>query len=293
MNTESFHNDYQFHIDMVTEERVSGWAFKKDNLQHHPVVEVHSGDVVLWRTEANQYREDLMEAGFSNGEYGFILVPTAETITQSVTSVSIYIDGILVQEDIPFSMAPVAKSIGLIGYRVQLDHYDAHTVRGWVFKEGHEQHRVKVEVRSGDVVVATGFADNFREDLLDASIGDGAYGFSLTPRLATFTSTECECELYVDDELSAVGAFVLQADQESIDEATYKEVFASEITDFAQAVDAKMDKLSAEVIAISQRESKGDFSDGGLLTVAMNNIAELSARVKIIENILVKRFLDK
>ena len=148
-------------------------------------------------------------------------------------------------------------------------------------------------MRCGDVVIAAGIADNYRQDLLDADIGDGYYGFSITPLLARFPAAECECHLFIDGELSAVDAFVLQADQESIDEAVYKEAFSSEIADFAQAVDAKMDELSAEVIAISQRESKGDFSDGGTLTLAMHNIAELSVRVKMIENILVKHFSDK
>lgn len=207
--------NYRYHIDIVAENIISGWVFKTDDVNNHAIIEVRSGDTLLWCTKAENFREDLKEAGFGNGDYGFILIPTADSITHTVTNVSIYIDGVLVQDNIPFSMMSAVKSIDFSNYRIHLDYYDTETIKGWVFKGGREQHRAKVEVRSGDTIIASGVAINFRKDLLEANIGDGAYGFSLTPRQPVFISgeCECECELYVDGDLSPVDAFVLNMDK--------------------------------------------------------------------------------
>ncbi len=296
---------YKYHIDIVTEERVAGWAFKVGDGNHHPVVEIRSGDTVLWRTQASQYRKDLEAAGFGNGEFGFVLVPSVSALPHSVTSVGVYIDGMLAQADIPFVMEVADSTVievlsvestqiaPLADYRVTLDHFDEDVIRGWAFRSGHEGHRPTLEVRSGYVVIASGVADGFREDLLNADIGDGAYGFVLTPSLAAFVSTACECELYVDGELSNVGSFTLEADQDRISSALYEETFADEMVDFTKSLKAKIAELKANVVSVNRDASRPDLAVDGQLTVAMDEIAELSVRIKVIENVLMNHFLGK
>lgn len=305
MDQTSLLDGYQYHIDVATEERVAGWAFKVGDESHHPVVEIRSGDAVLWQTKASQYREDLEAAGFGNGEFGFVLVPSANTLLHSVTSASIYIDDMLVQADIPFVMEVADSTVievlsvestqtaPLADYRVILDHFDAETIRGWAFRNGHEGHRPSVEVRSGEVVIASGVADGFREDLLNADIGDGAYGFSLIPNVAAFVSTQCECELYVDGELSSVGQFILEVDQDRINGALYEETFADEMADFTEALKVKIAELKANVVSVNRDASRPDLAVDGQLTVAMDEVAELSVRIKVIENVLMNHFLGK
>lgn len=306
MNQTTLSDGYQYHIDMLTTECIAGWAFKVGDESHHPIVEIRTGDTVLWKTEASQYREDLEAAGFGNGKFGFALVPSANTLLHNVTSVSVYIDDMLVQADVLFSMQAIGTmakeavvehvqedAAPLVDYRILLDYFDAETIRGWAFRNGHEDHRPMVEVRSGDVVLASGLADNFREDLLNADIGDGAYGFSLTPRLAAFVSTECECQLYVDGELSSVDSFTIEVDQEDIDRAVYEATFADEMTDFTESLEAKIAELKSSVVSVNRDASRPDFAVDGQLTVAIDEIAELSVRVKVIENVLMNHFLGK
>lgn len=61
-------------------------------------------------------------------------------------------------------------------------HLDAITdgyAEGWVFDSLHPERRLNVEILNGERVVARGTADQFREDLKKAGIGDGCYKFSL------------------------------------------------------------------------------------------------------------------
>lgn len=284
--------NYLHHIDVVNEEHISGWAFKQGEESHHPVIEVRTGDLVLWSSSADMYREDLVEAGIGNGEYGFILVPVNDSISEAVTSVAIYIDGFLAKADIPLFIEPPVVEVA--SYRAHLDHFANDVVRGWVFKEGHENYRAKVEVRCGDSVIASGLAENYREDLLDADIGDGCYGFSITPRLENFPMSECDCQLFVDGEaVSHIESFMLSADQDAINEAVYKVAFSEEIADFTQSVEAVKTELKQDLIAANRSLMQDDHAVNGQLQVAMDSIAELSVRVKVIEQILVKHFSEK
>ncbi|WOD06193.1 hypothetical protein [Marinomonas sp. GJ51-6] len=281
---------YRHHFDVITEERIGGWAFKTDDTRHHPVIEIRSGSEVLWSVEADTYREDLELAGFGSGEYGFMLLPERAPVQTAISTVDIYIDGHLAQAGVPFEMKPVDVST----YQIYLDHASTEVVRGWVFKNGHESYRSKVEVRSGESVIASGLAESYRQDLFDADIGDGHYGFVITPNLANFPMSECECQLFVDGEVVGhIEVFVLSADQEAISEAVYRATFAEEIADFAQNVAGVKEELKQNSIAANRLEMQDDYAINGQLQVAMDSIAELSARIKIIEQVLVKHLAEK
>lgn len=64
-------------------------------------------------------------------------------------------------------------------YKGSLDGYDSGHVFGWAYNGAAPAQRVRVQVISGRSVVAQGLADRFREDLLEAGLGDGYYSFYL------------------------------------------------------------------------------------------------------------------
>lgn len=53
------------------------------------------------------------------------------------------------------------------------------SARGWVFRPDQPTHPLKVEILDGDRVVATGLADQFRQDMLELGFGDGHHAFSI------------------------------------------------------------------------------------------------------------------
>lgn len=64
-------------------------------------------------------------------------------------------------------------------YKGSLDGYDSGYIFGWAYNGAAPEQRVRVQVFSGVSVVAQGLADRFREDLLEAALGDGYYSFRL------------------------------------------------------------------------------------------------------------------
>ncbi|MEP3349846.1 MAG: hypothetical protein ABJN96_07820 [Marinomonas sp.] len=278
---------YQYHIDGITEKRIAGWVYKSDDDTHHPVVEIRSGDLVLWQATANQYRDDLETAGFGSGEYAFDLIPSSASLSKAIQSISLYIDGVLVQKDVPFVLEPSKSKSN----RVYLDHYDAQTIAGWAYKEGHDDHRFHVEVRSGGLVLAEGMASHFRNDLLDKDVGDGSYGFNLTPYLDKFPQAECECRLFVDGEPANLLPFVLSARQVDIDQAVYQSRFEDVFSDFSESVKGTLVKLNQESMNLEKGSLYSDDSTDEQLQVIKQSLAELSARVQIMEAILGKHLL--
>lgn len=54
------------------------------------------------------------------------------------------------------------------------------SARGWVFRPDQPNQPLQVEILDGDQVVATGLADQFRQDMHDLGFGDGHHAFNIT-----------------------------------------------------------------------------------------------------------------
>ena len=60
-----------------------------------------------------------------------------------------------------------------------LDVVDAEVIAGWAWDQTRPDAPIEVEVYDGDALLATVLADQFREDLIGAGIGNGKHGFAL------------------------------------------------------------------------------------------------------------------
>jgi hypothetical protein len=58
-------------VDLITRDRVIGWAFNPDHPNTPIMLEIMEREKLLLRITADEAREDLAEAGFGNGNYGF------------------------------------------------------------------------------------------------------------------------------------------------------------------------------------------------------------------------------
>jgi hypothetical protein len=59
-----------------------------------------------------------------------------------------------------------------------LDGADENRIFGWAFDKKHPERTLQVDLYDGDRLLATVPADQFREDLPEAKIGDGKHAFS-------------------------------------------------------------------------------------------------------------------
>ena len=74
---------------------------------------------------------------------------------------------------------------GLIGHVDPVEH---DRISGWAFDPSHPGERVSIEVLDEERRICTVEADVFRRDLLEAGIGDGRHGFSLTLPMELFAA---------------------------------------------------------------------------------------------------------
>ncbi len=277
---------FQYSLDVLEPNVISGWAFKSDDICHRPKIAVKSSGIILWSAVAEHYREDLEKEGLGDGKYAFSITPNCSVLNQSISSVDLFIDDVLVEATIPFELA--TTNIG--DFRVQLDYVDISLVKGWVKKLENNQYRAKVELKCGSLVLASSSADQYREDLFNAGIGDGNYGFSLAVNLHLFPSTRCECMIFVDGKVANIEAIILEVEQETLDHAIYQHEFSPEIESFTQNVDTQLTQLKQQIVAVNSAASEDDYALNGQLQVAMSSIAELSVRINVIEQVLTKHF---
>ena len=75
----------------------------------------------------------------------------------------------------PASAAATPKPTGPAGY---VDRADCEAIRGWVLNREHPDQPVSLEIYLDDKLQGNLKSDEFRQDLLDAKIGTGKYGFA-------------------------------------------------------------------------------------------------------------------
>jgi hypothetical protein len=276
---------YKWHIDCLTAENISGWVYNTGKNTDSAKVEVRSGNTILWSSIAEVFRQDLLDAKIGSGNHAFTITPDSNSVSGSISKVDIYIDGYKAETDLPFEMIEA----NIDDYRVQLDHSAIEKVTGWVFNPENIAYRAKIEVRAGQTVIACGLANEYRQDLLNAGFGDGAYGYTLIPNVDVFPQSECECKLFVDGLEANTKSFVLVTDTSTIEQAKYQQEFSAEILDYTQNVTDKLGVLKEEIVSANKNMNEDDFAVNGQLQVAINSIADLSVRINVIEQVLLKK----
>jgi hypothetical protein len=60
-----------------------------------------------------------------------------------------------------------------------IDMYHDGCLKGWIFDNNDPLHKLRIEIKQGQTIIARGLANEFRQDLADASVGDGYCAFVL------------------------------------------------------------------------------------------------------------------
>jgi hypothetical protein len=83
-------------------------------------------------------------------------------------------------------------------FKYSLDQANSNEIVGWVFDSKRSSDHLHVQLREGDKVVATVKADKFRQDLLDAGIGNGHCGFHIDIQTLAIDHSEGYFDLFTD-----------------------------------------------------------------------------------------------
>jgi hypothetical protein len=287
---------YRFNIDNVSGESISGWAHKIGEGNYTANVEIRNNNVILYSIKANLPREDLQAAAIGSGRYGFAISPSALKLDDDIDTIDIFIDGLKANtKPLPLvlaanittttkaSAALIKKTAEQNNIQMYLDGSSADKVYGWAKKKDSITHRSLIELKVGDVILGSDTADKFRQSIKNANIGDGCYCFEIIPVVHLFPTASINCDLYIDGTKVSTKPIQLNVDEKELENAKFKHEFAGEISGFGDSVTNELARLSSQV------NEQGSNS----MQVAFENIATLSVRIEVIENILTKHFAGK
>lgn len=128
------------------------------------------------------------------------------------------------------------------GIEFHLDTISANTFSGWARNSKQSSYRPLVEIRAGGKVLGYSHAQDFREDLLTANIGDGCYGFTVAPAVPLDVPEPISVDIYVDG---------LKANSRKY---AVKPAFDSAFKEFSDHIERRLDGLLALHKERSDRE---------------------------------------
>jgi hypothetical protein len=178
-------------LEGVDGEHISGYARLKEQPDTPVDVEIYDGDTLLATIPADQFRQDCFERHMGDGRKGFTYpIPTRLKDGRSHT-VRVKIAGTNVE------LAGSPRTLILSGNQAAagnatvggfLEGANGENIAGWAWDRNQPDSPIDVDIYEGDgamTLLATVSAAEFRQDLLDAKVGNGRHGFSypLPPRL--------------------------------------------------------------------------------------------------------------
>jgi RHS repeat-associated protein len=179
----SYNNDdpspaYQGSFDGVDCNVISGWAWDANQPNTAINVDIYDGNTLIETVAANQFRQDLLNAGIGNGIHGFSVATPASLKNGVAHSVHVKIAGM--STELSFSPKSITCSTpASSAYGGWLDGADCNVISGWAWDANQPNTAINVEVYDGTTLIAAVVANQFRQDLLNAGIGNGYHGYSI------------------------------------------------------------------------------------------------------------------
>ena len=167
---------YDGYLNGVTPLTINGWGWKVNSNDRMPI-NLYDGNQLVLQTTANQYRADL--AGIGDGSHGYRAAPTGTMnngqdhyiyarIADQGTLIDLQYSPMLLHPN------PAAVDEGFF------DGASCDVLTGWAVDDNHPLNRFTVAFYEGaSLLPFTATANLFRQDLLDAQLGDGTYAFSI------------------------------------------------------------------------------------------------------------------
>ena len=168
---------YEGFLDGANCNAIAGWAWNTTQPTTPITVDffIDNDSFASIRAPANQFRQDLADAGKGDGFHAFNF-PTPAFLMDGLTHA---IHAKFTGTSIELSNSP--KSIHCGGGPPALEGYhdaqDCSFIYGWAWNANMPQMIVSVDIYSDNVLIATVPADQFRQDLLNNGKGDGNHAF--------------------------------------------------------------------------------------------------------------------
>ncbi len=153
--------------------QIAGWAWDANQPDAPINVDIYDGTTPVAAVQANTFRQDLLNAGIGNGNHGFFFNTPVAFKTNTQHTVSLKIGGTSIPIGGTIDLTCPAPSFG-----GNLDAADCTQIAGWAWDANEPNDAIDVDIYDGTTLLATIAAGTFRQDLLNAGIGNGDHGFT-------------------------------------------------------------------------------------------------------------------
>mgnify|MGYP004499791929 CR=1 FL=1 len=154
------------YVERLSRRVIGGWAFDAANPSRPAIVHLVLDGRVISMAPANIGRKDLATLGIGRNNMAFELpVPAGTPIDLKRLQISV--------AGGPHPL-PVAADGGV--YEGVLEQVEDFTASGWAWRVASSE-RVRLVLRHGSDEIAEFVADEYREDLKQADLGDGRHGY--------------------------------------------------------------------------------------------------------------------
>jgi len=162
--------------------QISGWAWDQTQPNTPISVDIYADGNLLITVLANQFRQDLLNAGKGNGNHGFSFpTPLAlkdgaqHTITVAFANTSTALI------NSPKNLVCAPPTAAYEGFH---ENADCTQISGWAWDQSQPNTAISVDIFADGSLLTTVLANQFRQDLLNAGKGNGNHGFSIPTPLA-------------------------------------------------------------------------------------------------------------
>lgn len=281
--------ELQFSLDKADNEAIAGWVFDPKNTALAVDVEVRQGSTVLWSCAASNLRQDLLDAGISDGKHGFHC-QFSDDISQPINGViDVYAAGkklnvseIIVNPRPTFALQHPNLTLDKFNYH--FDTISLDIIHGWAIVVENDTDKLTVECKVGDVVVGSTVANQFREDLKHAGIGNGQCSFTLRPEFSSLPDKEASFSLYLNGCLVPYEQFSMLISAENVVQAKLNE----QVTKFSGAVKNEIGIITTMIKKQNMNEGLPADSVAGVCHVLIEKVAEINTRISVIESAILK-----
>lgn len=167
--------DFQGFLDSANCDTVSGWAWNSAQTNNPINVDIYDGPFRVATVLANQFRQDLVNAGIGNGFHGYTFTFPYRLVDRQTHPISVKFSG----TNINLINSPSSVGCGVL-FKGYLDEANCDVIYGWAWDVNRPASSVNVDLYDNGHLFTTVAANLFRPDLAPAGIGNGYHAFQIS-----------------------------------------------------------------------------------------------------------------
>jgi hypothetical protein len=280
---------FKYSLDQANSNEIVGWVFDSKRSSDHLQVQLREGDKVVATVKADEFRQDLLDAGIGSGHCGFHFDIQTLAVDHSEAYFDLFTDGKKLNQLPIFIKMELQtlpqQTVTLEHYKVQVDSNSPGKILGWAIDDSRLAHKPHIECKRGELSLGTCVADIFRDDLAKAGIGDGKHAFKIDYDVALLPDGGAGLKVIVDgiEIVDSEKSFILSsADVQKAKDNKQQAIFVA-------GVKQEISDITQQISQHNMNEGLPADSVAGVCSVFVERMAELSFRLAVIEKALVEK----